>query len=264
MLAAFLKELYSSRELILELARRDMRQQNQGAFLGIVWMFLQPLLFIAVLYGVFTWGLRVGESGPIPFSVYLVSGMVFWLFFSSNLSTITGVVRSYSFLVKKMQFRHSVLPVVKLLSSLLPHAFLVLVAVVIAAIQGIYPGWHTLQFIYYLFCSIIVLLGLGWITSSTSVFVRDVSNLVGVVVQFGFWLTPIFWHIERVPRELQWILQLNPACYLVNGYRDAITGAHYFWERPVETAIFWSTALVLFTLGMHIYKRLSPHFAEVI
>ena len=109
-----------------------------------------------------------------------------------------------------------------------------------------------------------LLLGLGWLTSSTNVFVKDVSKLVGIIVQFGFWLTPIFWNISRVPQEYQWIIKLNPAYYLVSGYRDCLLYHRWFWERQNETLYFWALTTVILFLGIIVFKRLRPHFAEVI
>lgn len=261
---SFARNLIRSRGLIIDLAKRDYRQQNQGSYLGLVWNYLQPLLFVLVLYSVFTLGVRTGKSAVMPFSIYLVSGLVCWLYFSANLSSITSVIRSYSFLVKKIDFSLSILPIVKILSSLPTHIFLFLILVSLASYQGFYPGWHTLQFIYYFFCMVTLLLGLGWLTSSTSIFVKDVSNVVSVITQFGFWLTPIFWQIESMPEKIQWILKLNPVYYLVTGYRDSITGAHYFWQRPQESIMFWGLTLALLVLGAVTFKKLKPHFAEVI
>lgn len=260
----FLIDLFRSKALIFELVKRDFIQQNQGSYLGVIWNYLQPLLFIAVIYSIFTLGFRSGMSKEMPFSIYLLSGMVCWTYFSVNLSSTTGVIRSYSFLVKKVNFRLSVLPIVKLLSTLLPHMFLSLVAIVLAAYEGILPGWHTLQLIYYFFCMAVLLLGIGWLTSSTSIFIKDITNIIAVSTQFGFWLTPIFWHINSMPEKIQWFLKLNPVYYLVTGYRDAITGAHYFWQRPQETLLFWCVTFVFLILGALVFKKLKPHIVETI
>lgn len=262
----FVLDLFKSRELIADLAKRDYRQQNQGSYLGLVWNYLQPLLFIGILYGVFSLGFRSAASvGEIPFSIYLVSGMICWIYFSTNLTSITGVIRNYSYLVKKVDFRLSVLPIVKIVSSLYPHLFLIIISILLAFAQGIEPGLHTLQFIYYFGCMAVLLLGAGWLTASTSIFVKDVSNVVSVVTQFGFWLTPIFWRIESMPDNIQSLLKLNPVYYLVTGYRDSITGDAYFWQRPMqETLVFWVFTIIISVIGTLIFKRLKPHFAEVI
>jgi ABC-type polysaccharide/polyol phosphate export permease len=201
----------------------------------------------------------------MPFSIYLVSGMICWLYFAANLTSITSVVSSYSFLVKKVDFRLSALPIVKLIGSALPHMVLLLLAILLAWYQGISPGAHNLQLIYYYGCMGLLLLGLGWLTSSTSVFVKDVVNIVSIITQFGLWLTPIFWAIESMPEKIQWILKLNPAYYLVSGYRHSISGELYFWQRPIdETLTFWMAALVFLSIGAITFRRLKPHFAEVV
>jgi len=129
--------------------------------------------------------------------------------------------------------------------------------------MGFLPTLHILQLVYYFGCMLILLAGLGWLTSSTSIFVKDVGNIVGVLVQFGFWLTPIFWRIEMMPEKIQTLLKLNPAYYLVTGYRDAVFSQRWFWERPYETLLFWVTTSIVAVLGVVVFKRLKPHFAEV-
>ena len=265
MLYAFLKDVSRLRSVILELARRDYQQQNQGSYLGFVWNYLQPLLYVGVLYAIITMGFRHGSNQEgMPYSLYLLSGMTCWLYLVGNLSSITGVIRAYSFLVKKVDFRLSILPIVKLLSSFLPHLVLVLLMLVLGGCAGFAPGWHSLQLIYYYLCMAAMLTGVGWITSSTTLFVRDISNAVGIVVQFGIWLTPIFWSIQQLPEKYQWIAKLNPAWYLINGYRDSLTGAHYFWDYPVESLTFWGFCLSSLAIGAAVYRRLKPHFAEVV
>ena len=109
-----------------------------------------------------------------------------------------------------------------------------------------------------------LLIGIGWITSSTSIFVRDVSNVVAVVTQFGFWLTPIFWNIGMIPERFRWIIELNPVFYLVRGYRDSIVAQIPFWERGDDTIYFWAVTITLLLVGSRVYRGLRPHFAEVI
>jgi len=259
----FLRDIVDKRSIIYELVKRDLQQQYMGSYLGFVWLFLQPLLFISILYSVFTLGFRAGVSEEMPFSIYLVSGMIAWMHFVANFSSNTDAIRSYAFLVKKVDFRLSILPIVKMMSSLVAHVFLVVIAVCLAWFQGYPPTFYTLQIIYYLIAMSALLLGLGWMTSSASVFVKDVTKVVAIIVQFGFWLTPIFWNISMIPEKYRWIIELNPMYYIVSGYRDSITSQELFWERG-DTIYFWTFALVSLYLGINIYRRLRPHFAEVV
>ncbi|MNF96648.1 Teichoic acid translocation permease protein TagG [compost metagenome] len=166
--------------------------------------------------------------------------------------------------MKKVDFRLSVLPFVKLLSSLLPHILLLALLLIAAELSGIRLGLHTLQLIYYFLCMASLLVGLGWISSSASLFIPDIRNLVSIITQFGLWVTPIFWSVYQVPQSYQWLTGLNPVSYLVTGYRDSLTGARYFWERPQESLLFWGITLILLAVGTLVYRRLKPHFAEVV
>ena len=260
----FFLDIHDKRELLFELAKRGFQKQYMGSSLGFIWVYLQPLLLITVLYFVFTFGLRAGNiSDGTPFIVYFVSGMIAWFYFSENLSSNAGIIKQHTFLLKKVDFRLSLLPMVKLMSSAIPHFFLILVAIVIAAINGIYPSWYTLQLFYYFAAMVVLLLGIGWLTSSTNLFVPDVSKFVAVTVTFGMWLTPLIWDIAIVPPEYRWIVNLNPFYYIVEGYRDSIIYGIGFWEKPMHTLYFWVETIAILWVGFTVFKKLRPHFAEV-
>lgn len=269
-LMAVLQQLFSrttSRAnwpLVRNLIVRDYQQQYQGTFLGFLWVYLQPLLFIGVLYMIFTLGFRARSMVDMPFGLYLVCGMIGWNYFSSNLTAITGVIRQHGYLIKKVDVELRMLPLVKLVSSVLPHVFLLCIAIGLAWQQGYAPSWYTLQVVYYLAASAFLLLGLGWITSSSVLFIKDVGQIVGIVTQFGFWLTPIFWNIAMMPEQYHWLIKLNPAYYIVSGYRESIVQQVGFWERPTETLYFWCIAFIFFVLGRLVFSRLRAHFAEVV
>lgn len=260
----FLVDIYLKRAVIFELAKRDFQQQYMGSYLGFVWVFLQPLIFIGILYSVFTFGLRSGASPGMPYSLYLITGMVAWMFFSGTLSASAGIISSHAYLVNKVDFRLSILPIVKILSQLAVHLFFILLVFVLAWYHGYSPTWYSLQIVYYLFATVILLLGLGWLTSSTSLFVSDVTKGVSVIVQFGFWLTPILWDINLIPKKYQWILHLNPFCYIVQGYRESLVLSVPFWHHPMSTLYFWSCVLFILFAGITIFSKLRPHFAEVV
>lgn len=262
---SFIIELYLNRSLIYELTKRDFQKQYAGSYLGFVWIFLQPLLFIGVLYMIFTLGFRVeNERDGTPFVVYLVTGIISWQFFAQSFGRSSAIIQEYSFLLKKINFKLSILPIVKLISSFVPHLFFIFVAIIIAWTNGYPPTIYTLQLIYYSFSVITLLLGLSWITSSTNLFVPDVAKTVSVITQFGFWLTPIFWNISKISQEYQWIIKLNPIYYIISGYRDSIINQTWLWEKPLETLYFWIITLIILYLGFTVFERLRPHFAEVV
>lgn len=262
---ALVTDLLRRREVVFDLAKNDFRREYAGSVLGFAWAFIQPLMFIAVLYVVFTVGLRANPAGAgMPFVVYLTIGMICWMYFATNLAAITGVFLSYSFLINKVNFRLSVLPLVKLLSSLPTHLVLICVAVGVAWQEGFAPTLYTLQLFYYFLCLLCLLYGVGLAASAANLFVRDVQRGVAVVVQFGFWATPVFWNPAILPERFEFLVRLNPVWYLVRGYRDSIVNQVGFWERPVDALVFWATVGLFWLVAMVVYRRLKPHFAEVV
>jgi len=256
--------LWQKKRIILELARRDIITQHSGTMLGVFWNYAQPLIFVLVLTLVFTFGLRQNPGKGVPFVAFLISGLIAWQFFSQTWGHLTSIINSHTFLIRKGDFPLAILPLAKMISDLIPHLVLIVVSVIIAWFQGIQPSLYTLQVFYYLAGLLYLLLGLGWLTSATSLFIRDVSNFVGILTQFGFWITPVFWNIDLVPPKYLWLLKLNPAFYFVSGYRDSLIYGIGFWEKPAEALYFWSVTLLVLILGATVFRRLKPHFGEVV
>ena len=263
-LVRFFRDLYYKRKIIKNLVKKDFRNQFLGSYLGIFWAFIQPAVFIFVLWFIFAQGFRVTRNMDIPFVVYLMSGIVVWNFFSESLISGTQAVLESSYLVKKVSFRVSILPVVKILSRFLVHLIFFGLLFIVSIGHGLLPGIHAIQLIYYMFATIMLLMGLTWITSALHIFVRDVGQIVTVISRLGFWFTPIFWELDMLPAKYHVILKLNPAYYLVNGYRDSLYFERWFWENPLLTVYFWSLTMILFALGAIVFRKLRPHFADVL
>jgi ABC-type polysaccharide/polyol phosphate export permease len=110
----------------------------------------------------------------------------------------------------------------------------------------------------------IFVLGLSWITSSLQVFVRDISQIIAVILQFGFWITPIVWNFSALPPSYQLWFKLNPMFYIVDGYRKSFLTHEFFWINWQNTLYFWVGTLVVLLIGVVLFRRLRPHFADVL
>ncbi|MBU0633406.1 ABC transporter permease [bacterium] len=261
----FIKHIVNSRQLLLTLIINDFRKQYLGSYLGLIWTFLQPLIFMGVIWFVFAIGLRAGPTtNGVPFSLWLMSGMVPWFFISTTLNTGTGSIVNNSFLVKKVAFRVSILPIVKIGSTLIIHLTLVLFLIIAFLLNGYTPTIYWLQLPFYILCSIILLLGISWLTSSIRVFVKDIGNLITVLIQMGFWATPIFWSISNIPQKYQYIIKLNPVYYIVEGYRDTFINQIWFFEHSTLTLYFLCMSFITLIFGAIVFKRLRPHFGDVL
>jgi len=260
----FIGIIFQKRSAIYELAKRDFLAQNRDTYLGVVWGYFQPMLYVLLLVFVFTVGLRQNPGGDVPFVIFLITGMISWQFFAAAISSLTAVIKSHAFLVRKGDFTLGILPIAKILSSLVPHMVLLVVVLLVCCFFNVLPSLYFLQILYYLTGLFLLLLGLGWITSSTSLFIPDVANIVGLIAQFGFWFTPIIWNIEMIPEKYRWIIKLNPMCYIVNGYRDSLIYKIPFWSKPYSMLYFWVFTILILLIGVVIFRRLKPHFGEVI
>ena len=260
----FLKDVYHSRHIIFQLARNDFKARFAGSYLGIVWAFIQPLVMIGVLWFVFSFGFRAAPVADLPFILWLSCGLIPWFFFAEALNSATGSLLEYSFLVKKIVFRTSVLPLVKLLSAYYVHLFFLILLVVMFLFYGYPPNIYYIQILYYSFAQVMLLIGLSWFTASIAVFVKDTANIINVILQIGFWATPILWPIAMVPERFQPLLEINPMYYIVEGYRDTFINEVWFWQRFNQSLYFWLVTIFLFFAGALLFKKLRPHFSDVL
>ena len=261
---AFLKAIFQNRKLLLELTKNDLKQKYIGSFLGALWAFIQPTATILIFWFVFQVGFRSQPVDNFPFILWLVAGILPWFFFAEGLSNGTNSIMTNSFLVKKVVFRVSLLPIVSLLSALIVHLFFIFFMFGMFVYYGYVPDMYWLQIVYYLFATSVLLLGLSWITSSVVVFFKDIGQFVAMVIQFGFWLTPIIWSMKMVPEQYQWLIKLNPVYYIVEGYRNSMIYHKWFFEDLSMTIYFWTATTIIFILGALIFKKLRPHFSDVL
>lgn len=260
------KELYQNRSLILNLAKNDFKTKYAGSYLGIIWAFIQPIVTIMVYWFVFSVGLKAGNVSDYPFVLYLVSGIIPWFFFQDALNGGTNALLEYNYLVKKVVFKISILPIVKIISAFFVHIFFVVFALVLCWVYGYAPGVETIQILYYSICTFMISLGLVYATSAVVIFFRDLTQIINIFLQVGVWLTPIMWDVN-ILSDHPWaikLFKLNPMYYIVTGYRDAMLGHVWLWEHWSWTLYFWVVTALLFVIGSFIFKRLKPHFADVL
>ncbi len=260
----FLKAIFQNRVLLWALTKSDFKQRYLGNFLGIAWAFIQPTATVLIFWFVFQVGFKSKPVDNFPFILWLVAGMFPWFFFAEGLSNGTNSILSNNFLVKKVVFRVSLLPIVSLMSALVIHLFFIFFMFAMFIYYGYLPEIYWLQIFYYLFATSILLLGLSWITSSIVVFFKDIGQFISMVIQFGFWLTPIFWSMKMVPEKYVWLIKLNPIVYIIEGYRNSMIYHKWPWENMTMTIYFWAITIILFGFGGLTFRRLRPHFADVL
>lgn len=260
-------ELFQSRHLIWKLSKNDFKKRYAGSYLGTLWAMVQPVVTIVMYYIVFE--VIMGSGRPtanddIPYVLFLTAGLVPWFYFSEALQNGTNAMLEYTYLVKKVVFKISIIPIIKIIAATFIHVFFALVLLLIAAIYGYTPSIYTIQLIYYSFCLFVFVLGICYTTCAVMVFFRDLAQIINILLQIGMWATPILWDIQTISPKAGMLVKINPLVYIVNGYRSTIYEKSWFFEDFYSTIYFWIITVVIFGMGALVFKRLKIHFADVL
>lgn len=264
------KELFQSRELIWKLSKNDFKKRYAGSYLGFLWALVQPVVTVVMYWIVFdkvfqTRSQLVASGVEVPYVLYLTAGLVPWFYFSEAITNGTSALLEYSYLVKKVVFKISIIPIVKLIAASFIHVFFVIFMLLFYFCYGYKPDFYLLQLPYFSLCMFMFVLALSYATCAIAVFFRDLMQIVNIFLQIGMWATPILWNVSLLGDSgLQWIAKCNPIFYIVNGYRNALFAKTWFWEDFYSTAYFWIVTVVLFGFGALIFRRLKIHFADVL
>ncbi|WP_211749577.1 ABC transporter permease [Paenibacillus sp. Marseille-Q4541] len=260
----YIREVFKNRKWILNLARNDFKTKYASSYLGVIWGFIHPLLTIATYWFVFQVGLRSGDVAEVPFILWFIAGIIPWFFFSDAFSGATNVLSEYSYLVKKVVFKIELLPSVKIVSALFVQLFFIGFIFVVYSFYGYYPDLYNLQLFYYIVCLVFLLFSLTILTSAVVLFFKDLNQIIAIILQMGFWFTPIGWSTSMLSDFWAFIFKLNPMYYIVQGYRDSFIDKVLFYEHPYQTLYFWVLCLFILTAGIVIFKKLKPHFSDVL
>lgn len=256
--------LHENKLQIWNLSKNDFKTRYVGSYFGVFWAFVQPVITILIYWFVFQIGFRVPPIKEFPYLLWFMPGIIPWFLFADIISLSTNCLYEYSYLVKKVVFNIDILPIIKALTAMFVHLFFLILIYGVYGIYGFSYDFYCLQLIYYSLCTFILGLAISYMFSSAVVFIKDLGQVIGIVLQFGVWLTPIMWNINMIPENLRWVIKLNPVYYIVEGYRDSLLDKVWFWQKPIFTLYFWIIALILFIMGKFIFKRLKPHFADVL
>jgi len=253
--------------IVLGLTWQDLRNRYAGASLGLLWSFIQPLVMTAILWFVFAVALGAQPRGGVPFVAWFLVSLAAWNLFADGLGAVTQVFREYAFLVQKIRFDAALLPWVKLLASAVIHLLLLAVVLAVLAAYGVPATWYWLQTAYYLAALALLLRAGGLIAATLNVFSRDVGFAIQAALQFGFWMSPVFWDYDLIPARFQFlapVLKLNPMAYVIRGYRHSLLEGVPFWIEWRQLLYFWALTAALWWLGGRLYRRLKPQFADVL
>jgi lipopolysaccharide transport system permease protein len=260
------RDLWSHRELLGQLARRDVVGRYRGSYLGILWSLLNPIFMLIVYTFVFRmvfrarWGLE--DEGRVDFALVLFCGLIVFNTFAECASRAPSLIVSSPQYVKKVRFPLQILPIVVTLSALTHAAVGFLVLLLGVAFQMGTPSW-TLVFLPLLVLPLVLFCaGVGWFLSALGVFVRDIQQAIGIAVTALLFLSPIFYSASQVPEWLSPIYLLNPLSVIIEQTRGiVIWGRLPDWGHLLAVTLLSGLTAVA---GYAWFQRTRRGFADVL
>ena len=254
------------RQLLWELAKRDIRDRYAGQMLGVLWALGHPLLLMEVYVFIFSYVFRLKIGGttdlPLDYTAYILSGLVPWLAFQDGMSRATTIISGNVNLVKQAVFPLHVLPVKVCLASSLN--LLIGGAILLAYVLISHKSLHaTTLLVPLLFgMQLVWMVGVAFIVAAVGTYFRDLKDVVVVFTLIGLYLMPVFYLPAMVPGIFRPILYANPFSYLIWCYQDAI----YFgrFEHPWAWPVFACLAVLTFYGGFRLFRRVQPGFGSVL
>lgn len=262
-----MSEILKNRSIIINLSKSDFKKRFVGSYFGIIWMFIQPLATVLVYTLIFQVGFRATPPvKDVPYVLWLLPGIIPWFYFQDAMIQGTNVLYEYNFLVKKVVFNVSMLPIVKLISVLFSHIFFVIIMFIVFLIARVPITINLLLVIYFSFALSIFTLALIYLTSAINVFFKDMAQIVVIMMQFGMWMAPIMYDESLFLNRSNFIynlLKLNPIYYIVKGYRYAMLNAQFNSFLKL-TIYFWTITIILLLFGLNVFNKLKQHFSDVL
>lgn len=251
------KDLYKYREFLKTSIKKEFRGKYKKSFLGVLWSFLNPLCQLLIYALVFPFILRVDVDN---YTMFLVVALIPWTFFNMTVIQSAASVVANGGIIKKVYFPREILPLSVATSNLLNFFItsgLVLIALLISGI-GIKSSILVLPFV--ILMQYILQLGLAFILSSITVFVRDVEYIINIFIMLMFYLCPIVYSADMIPDKFLLLFKLNPMFHIIGYYREIL-----YYQRIPEISgmlILFIVSVIILVIGYKIFNKLQKKFAE--
>lgn len=258
-------ELIAHRDLIVQLARRDVLLKYRGSYLGIAWSFLYPLLLLVVFTFVFDKVLGARWPQPndrhVPVVLVMYCGLIVFNIFAEISTAAPRLIPAYQSYVKKIVFPTQVLPIVLVITAFIHATINVLILMLVILIAG--HGHPTLLLTPIVMLPMVFFaLGIAWILAATGVFIRDLAHVMPVVAQILMFLCPVFYSARIVPDYMQWFYRINPLSVVIEDFRRVALWGHMpHWE---SWAITLAISIVVTFVGYAFFFYGKEEFADVL
>jgi homopolymeric O-antigen transport system permease protein len=261
-----LGELWTHRELVYFLTKRELQVRYKQSFFGVSWAVLQPLAFALVFTLFFSVILKVEAPSGLPYLLFAFTGLVPWLFTAQAIQNGAGSLVQDSNLIAKVYFPRLALPLAKGLSLLVDLAIALAMMIVITLAYGVGIASTVYLVPAFLLLGVVTAFALGTLFSAINVKYRDVQLVVPMIVQIMFFASPVFYSGTQVGNQAgqawNYLYSVNPMASCLDGLRWALLDAPY--PGTVNIAISVASATILLIGAVFYFRRAENYFADVI
>lgn len=253
-----IKEIFTYIDMIKSLVKRDLRGKYKGSVLGFLWTFINPLCQIIVYTVVFSVIVRTDLD---KFYIYMITGMIPWLFFDMSLRQGSGCVRYQGEMIKKIYFPREVLPISCVTSNFVNMLFCFIIVFAVLFLSGVGVSIKALFFLpMVMMIEYVMALGFTLIVSAGTVYFKDLEHIVTVILMAWIYLTPILFSMEIIPESVLWLFKCNPMTPIIEAYHDIL----YWKQMPAGNELLYSVvfAVVILIVGELAFIKLNDNFAE--
>lgn len=255
------KELWEYRELLWQLAWRDITVRYKQTFLGVTWAILQPfmtMLIFSVIFG----RLAKMPSDGIPYPIFTYTALLPWQLFSTALTSSSNSLVGNANVITKVYFPRLIIPLAPLMTGLIDFGLAFLVLLGMMLFYGMPIMWNIISLPLFLLLALASALAVGLWLAALNVKYRDVRYAVPFLAQFWMFLTPIAYSGSLIPEKWQLLYSLNPMTGVVEGFRWAMLG-----KTGIHPEMLWVSAVIILILligGLYYFKRVESTFADVV
>jgi lipopolysaccharide transport system permease protein len=255
------RELWHFRELFVRLAWRDVAVRYKQTSIGVLWAILQPFLTMVVFTLVFGKFANFPSKG-VPYPIFTYSALLPWTYFASSVSISSTSLVSNKGLVTKVYFPRVLLPLAGVTVPLVDFAIASIVLLGMMVWFTVWPSAAILLAPLFLFMALLTALGVGLFLSAINARYRDVPYAIPFLLQIWMYLSGVVYAISSLPERWQWVLALNPMTAVINGFQWGVLGTH----PPVlgQTLISVVMTIVFFVVGLWVFRRSEPKFADML
>ena len=253
------RQIIQAIDVLAVLIARDQKSRYKSTAMGVVWAVASPLLFLLIFYFLFAVIMPLGIAN---YASHVLVGIVVWTWFQASLSEAVTCIPYNATLVNLPRFPVAVLPVASVLSNGVTFLMTLPILLILVWVQAAGPSLPYLALPVLMLVQAVLTLGLGYFVAALNVSFRDMRYIVPILLQLGYFLTPIFYDLSMVSERGRMVLSLNPLVALVTAYRAVLIEGR--WPDWGAVAAVFVLALILLALTLRFFRRSSDRFLEEI